>query len=115
MGYTQSQAGHSLYHKSDNTNFTTLLVYSDDIVIAGNYMIQIQSVKLFLDQKLFNKDLAKLRYLLGLEISRLEEGIIVSQRKYTLELLEDTSYLSVKPSTIPLNSTIRLFLSDGAP
>jgi hypothetical protein len=62
LGYKQSVSDHSLYTKSTNSEFTAVLVYVDDIVLAGNSSQEIQAVKHFLDQKFKIKDLGKLRY-----------------------------------------------------
>lgn len=51
LGYTQSQADHSLYVKKVKHEFTELLVYVDDMVLAGNSFSEIQQVKRLLNQK----------------------------------------------------------------
>jgi hypothetical protein len=84
-------------------------------VLAGNSFHEIQSVKQFLDKKFRIKDLGQLRYFLGLEIARSNSGIFVNQRKYTLELLEDTGLLTTKPSSIPFNPTTKLSSTEGTP
>lgn len=48
------------------------------------------------------KDLGALKYFLGMEIARSKKGISVSQRKYTLDLLEETEMLECKPSKTPI-------------
>jgi hypothetical protein len=45
IGYSQSQADHSLYIKASPCAFTALLVYVDDIVLAGDSTQEIQFVK----------------------------------------------------------------------
>ncbi|GAU32977.1 hypothetical protein TSUD_358440 [Trifolium subterraneum] len=115
LGYSQSQADHSLYIKSTSTSFTALLVYVDDIVLAGNSTQEIHSVKKFLDEQFKIKDLGQLRFFLGLEIARSDSGIFLNQRKYTLELLEDTGFLAAKPSSVPFDPTTKLTISDGQP
>ncbi|XP_050888555.1 uncharacterized mitochondrial protein AtMg00810-like [Lathyrus oleraceus] len=114
LGYKQSVSDHSLYTKSTNSEFTAVLVYVDDIVLAGNSSQEIQVVKHFLNQKFKIKDLGKLRYFLGLEIARSPKGIFVNQRKYTLELLQDVGLLATKSSKIPFNPTTKLSSTDGA-
>ena len=36
LGYSQSQADHTLYIKKTETSFTALLLYVDDVLLAGN-------------------------------------------------------------------------------
>ena len=42
------------------------------------------------------KDLGNLNYFLGIEVARLREGISVSQRKYTIDLLKETGMTGCK-------------------
>jgi hypothetical protein len=115
LGYKTSQADPSLYVKSHGSSFTALLVYVDDIVLAGTSMEEIKSVKLFLDQQFKIKDLGQLRFFLGLEIARSSSGIFLNQRKYTLELLEDTGFLGSKPAVVPFDPHTKLSTTDGVP
>ncbi|XP_057744679.1 uncharacterized mitochondrial protein AtMg00810-like [Arachis stenosperma] len=59
------------------------------------------------------KVLGDLKYFLGLELARSLEGIILSQRKYTLSILEDTNFVDAKPSSLPIETNLRMIVSDG--
>ena len=48
-GYKQSQADHSLFVKATSSSFTALLIYVDDMILAGNDSIEIAAVKYQLD------------------------------------------------------------------
>lgn len=50
IGYQHSFADYSLFTKTSGTKITALLVYVDDIVLAGDDLTEIQHVKSFLDQ-----------------------------------------------------------------
>ncbi|CAL2259698.1 unnamed protein product [Prunus armeniaca] len=48
------------------------------------------------------KDLGGLKYFLGIEVARSQQGIFLSQRKYVLDLLTDTGMLDCKPVDTPI-------------
>lgn len=84
IGFIQSKTDYSLFHKGKGDDYVCLLVYVDDIIITGASQQGIASLKSQLSKQFKLKDLGKLGYFLGLEIAHSEEGIIVSQRNYTL-------------------------------
>ena len=61
-----------------------------------------------LNHKFFLKNLGSLKFFLDLELARSSTGIFLSQRNYTLRLLEDVGLLGVKPITVPMDPTIKL-------
>lgn len=50
---------------------------------------------------------------LGMEVARSKEGIFISQRKYTLDLLKETGKLGCKPANTPLEPNWK-YNEDGA-
>ncbi|KAE8683402.1 G-type lectin S-receptor-like serine/threonine-protein kinase [Hibiscus syriacus] len=54
------------------------------------------------------KNLGELKYFLGLEVLRSEEGIVLNQRKYTLELLNETGLEGAKPALTLLEQNLKL-------
>jgi hypothetical protein len=44
------------------------------------------------------KDLGSLKYFLEIKMSRSKKGIFLSQRKYTLDLLQEISMLACQPA-----------------
>ncbi|GAU47169.1 hypothetical protein TSUD_28920 [Trifolium subterraneum] len=115
QGYHQSQSDHSLFTMKNNEHFTAILVYVDDIIMAGSSIIEIDRMKTILDTNFKIKDLGNLKYFLGLEVAQSSQGIMISQRKYCLDLLEDTGLLGSKPVTTPLDPSIKLHQDNGAP
>jgi hypothetical protein len=69
------------------------VVYVDDIVITGDNSGGIARLKQFLQQQFYTKDFGKLRYFLGIKVVRSRTGINLSQKKYALDLLEETGLL----------------------
>lgn len=54
------------------------------------------------------KDLGNLKYFLGIEVARSKQGIFVSQRKYILDLLQETGMLGCKASNTPIDPNQKL-------
>ena len=90
-----------------------LFVYVDDIIITAPSQIQINSLKQFLQTQFKLKDLGTLKYFFGLEIALSHSGLVLSQRHYTLQLLEDIGYLACKPSSVPMDPKLKLTAHDG--
>ena len=103
LNYMQSTTDYCLFTKAEGSSFTAILVYVDDLVLAGNNLEEIQHVKQFFDRQFKIKDLGQLRFFLGFEVSRSQSGIVINQRKYTLELLSDVGLLASKPVSTPMN------------
>ncbi|RDX75758.1 putative mitochondrial protein, partial [Mucuna pruriens] len=68
--------------------------------------------KLTLKEKLATqfemKELAKLKYFLGIEVAYSKQGISISQRKYVLNLLKETGKLGCKTSGVPIEQNYRI-------
>lgn len=92
-----------------------LLVYVDDILITGPSNSAIVATKEILKSSFMLKDLGNAKYFLGLELSWLDHGIYLSQRKYCLQILEDLGSLEVKPTSFPMTPNIKLSATSGIP
>lgn len=86
------QMDHLVFHLHIDARYV-LFVYVDDIVITGDDSGGITRLKQFLQQHYNTKDLGKIRYFLGIEVARSKLGINLSQRKYVLDILEETGLL----------------------
>ena len=113
LGFVQSQVDHSLFVHSKGSLFTALLVYVDDMIITGNDLDCVASLKSVLDQKFGIKDLGSLKYLLGLEIARNKTGISLTQRKYALEVLKEAAMTRCKPTQTPMEQQLKLSKGSG--
>ncbi|GJS15447.1 uncharacterized mitochondrial protein-like protein [Tanacetum coccineum] len=85
----------------------------DDILLTGNDKSLLQSIKQQLDQQFSIKDLGSLHYYLGIEILQNSKGLVMSKRKYALDLLQCAEVLNHKHSTIPLDHLKNLNLTYG--
>ena len=90
-----------------------LLVYVDDVLIACNDKAEVDRFKIMLDDKFKLKDLGDLKFFLGFELARLDKGITLCQRKYTLELLNDVGLLGCKCAKTLMEQNLRLSKFEG--
>lgn len=90
-----------------------VLVYVDDLVIAGNDQAAVQAFKDYLHCCFHMKDLGRLKYFLGVEVARSPTGIYLCQRKYALDIVAEAGLLGAKPASTPLEENHRLALSKG--
>ncbi|CAN1319888.1 Retrovirus-related Pol polyprotein from transposon TNT 1-94 [Linum perenne] len=113
FGFSQSQADHTLFISHlPNNKIVILIVYVDDIIVTGNDEAGIKEIKMKLATEFEIKDLGVLRYFLGLEFARAREGLFVSQRKYVLDLLEETGMSGCRPAGTPMDFSTKLRPSD---
>ncbi|KFK31542.1 hypothetical protein AALP_AA6G125900 [Arabis alpina] len=108
LGFVQTYSDHTCFLKTSAT-----LVYVDDILIACNNEPEVTLLKEQLKSHFKLRNLGPLRYFLGLEITRSSTGIQVCQRKYALDLLDDTRLLGARPFPVPMDSSVKLSATIG--
>ena len=111
----KSKKDHSIFYKKSAAGNILLVVSVDDIVITRNDHAGIFDLKAFMHSKFHTRDLGELKYFLGIEVSRSKKGMFLSQRKYVLDLLEETSKVEAKSCTTPMVPNVQLMLDDGNP
>ncbi|CAN1127242.1 Retrovirus-related Pol polyprotein from transposon TNT 1-94 [Linum perenne] len=117
LGYTHCQTDDTMFvrHSKDD-KITILIVYVDDIIITGSDSEEIQKLKFKLSQEFELKDLGEMKYFLGMEIARSSKGLLLSQRKYVLDLLAETGMTGCKPASTPMQANLQFSReTDGKP
>jgi len=89
----------------------SVLVYVDDLIVAGNDSSAIQQFKAYLSTYFLMKDLGVLKYFLGVEVARSSKGFFLCQRKYALDIITEAGLLEAKPARVPMEKNHRLALS----
>ncbi|XP_034679699.1 uncharacterized mitochondrial protein AtMg00810-like [Vitis riparia] len=107
-GSHQSRADYSLFTKISGNSFTAVLIYVDDMIIIGNDESVIAALKESLHTKFRIKDLGQLRYFLGIEVAPSTDCISISQRKYTLDILNEAGLLGAKLLSTPMEEKNKL-------
>ncbi|KAL7607995.1 hypothetical protein Lser_V15G10095 [Lactuca serriola] len=106
---------YKLQGNGKDKKFVSLLVYVDDIIITSSSIDAINEIKQRLSEKIRLRDLGKLKHFLGLEIARSPEGIVISQRQYVLDLLQDNGMLASKPVSFPMDPHQKSSKFEGEP
>ena len=101
FGMQKSKSDHFVFYKNSSYGIILLVVFVDDIVITGSDSKGILPLKSFLHSQFHTKDLGMLKYFLGVEVMRSKRDILLSQRKYVLDLLSETRKLGVKLCSAP--------------
>ncbi|GJT13502.1 retrotransposon protein, putative, ty1-copia subclass [Tanacetum coccineum] len=70
FGFTQNLDEPCVYQKASGSNVTFLILYVDDIIIMGNHIPSLQSVKDYLGKCYTMKDLGEAAFILGIKIYR---------------------------------------------
>jgi hypothetical protein len=90
-GYSRCHSNYCVYFKKlENGSFIILLLYVDDMPVAGSNMQDINVLKKKLDNSFVMKDLGAAKKILGMRITRDRKNhkLTLSQGEYTEKVLE---------------------------
>src|SRR5262249_39351281 len=105
FGMHLSEVDHSVFYgHGDHGKCTYLVVYVDGIVLTGNDHEEISQLKQHLFSHFQTKDLGKLKYFLGNEVAQSKTGVVLSQRKYALNILAEIGMMDYKPVDTHMDS-----------
>ncbi|XP_020598059.1 uncharacterized protein LOC110037694, partial [Phalaenopsis equestris] len=112
MGYQQVNADHTIFFQQHDDHTAILTVYVDDIIITGDDEAEIVKLNGKLEKQFEINDLGQLRYFLRIEVAHEPERIVLTQRKYVLNLLTETSTHGCKPAVFPIYQ-VKLSTEEG--
>jgi hypothetical protein len=111
-GYTRCAMDHCCYVKHFNASYIILLLYVDDMLIAGSNMVEINKLKrqIQMSEEFEMKDLGAAKQILGMSISRdrSDGSLKLSQEKYIGKILSKFSLQDAKVRGTPLGSHFKL-------
>ena len=108
IGFHMSDADHSLYVHMTDKEMVAIVIYVDDLIIGGDSLEEIKSVKGLLRNEFNMTDMGELCYFLGIEMIRTPKGIWLSQRQYVLDMMSKYGMADCKPIVMPLNQNLKL-------
>lgn len=94
---------------SSNEKIVILIVYVDGIVLIRDDIIEMERLKKNLAPELEIKDLGSLRYFIGMVYASSKKGIVVSMRKYILDLLQETGMSGCRSVDTPMDPNVKLW------
>jgi len=112
-GYQHSENDYSLFYIKEPDSIVFLAVYVDDILLTGNDEEEIFSLKAFLDTTFKIKDLGFAHFILAIEILQTDQGLLLTQRKFTLDLLKEFNCLQYSIVICPLDYNVKLHPNEG--
>ena len=113
-GFKNSKSDSSLFIYKNQSHVLFLLVYVDDILITGSDPTLIHRIMADLNKKFALKTLGSISYFLGFEAYRDQNGIFLSQTKYTTDLLKKANMYQAKPCSTSMCTGKKLFKEDSA-
>ena len=108
VGFKRCQSDHSVFIRRTTSGLVVLAVYVDDILLTESDLVAITETKEYLSRHFVTKDMGKPKYFLGIEIAYQKDRLLLSQRKYVLDLLEEMGLLGCKPANTPMEVNVDL-------
>jgi len=120
LGFQLSQNDYSLFSKQTANSIVFVAIYVDDIIVTGNDIAAITSLKTCLDDQFKIKDLGELNFFLGMEILKVSHGLVMSQKKFATELIKEFDCDDLSPVSCPLPASLKpsspvVLLDDATP
>ncbi|XP_026378578.1 uncharacterized protein LOC113273018 [Papaver somniferum] len=103
----------TLYMKTQGTSILIVSLYVDDLIFTGNDVHMIEQFKREMMMKYEMSDMGLVKYFLGIEVHQSEDGVFISQSKYSEKVLKKFGMLGCNPTSTPLVVNEKLKKDDG--
>ena len=108
FGFVSSKSDSSLFVRVSSSQSLFVMVYVDDILITGSNSDAVEQLISQLSSCFALKDLGKLGYFLGLQVTPTECGMHLSQPKYITDLLCKVMMEAAKSCPTPMTAGLKL-------
>ena len=105
LGFLKNDADSNLYFKVINGDALILVLYVDDLILTREDHLILECKK-ELTFEFEMKDLGLMHYFLGLEVWQKPNEMILSQGKYTIDILKRFGMMDCKSMTTPMETNL---------
>ena len=112
-GFKINECDKCVYVKNTQKGCVIVCLYVDDMLILGSNMDVIKSTKQMLSSKFDMKDLGVADVILGIKISRTQDGLVLSQSHYIEQVLEKFKAYNINPKRSPVDVNLHLAKNTG--
>src|SRR6266496_4306562 len=104
LGFIQTCGESYIYKKVSGTSVAFLILYGDDILLMGNDIELLESIKAYLNKCFSVKDLGEAAYILGIKIYRDRSRCLIglSQSTYLDKILNKFNMDQSKKGFLPI-------------
>jgi hypothetical protein len=114
LGFNASTSDTSLFVYKEGASVAYLLLYVDDIIMTASSSTLLQFIMARLASEFAMTDLGDLHHFLGIFVSRSADGVFLSQRQYTVDLLQRAGMAECHFTTTPIDTHVKLSVTDDA-
>jgi hypothetical protein len=112
LGFTRNPLEHAIYKRSNQSGYTLVGVYVDDLIITGPSNVNIAAFKEDMKRSFSMSDLGLLSYYLGIHVDQKQGVTTICQSSYTLKILEQGGMQNCNSCHVPMENRLRLSKND---
>jgi hypothetical protein len=103
LGFVEAKADTSLFICRHGPDTTYLLLYVDDIVLTASSAGFLKYIIEALQREFAMTDMGQLHHFLGISVTHSADGLFLSQRQYSQDILERAGMSACKPCSTPVD------------
>jgi histone deacetylase 1/2 len=113
LGFVASKSDMSLFIYRKRRVTVYMLIYVDDIIVASSSQAATDALLKDLSHEFALKDLGDLNFFLGIEVKKVDNGIVLSQAKYAQDILTRVGMVGCSGVATPLSSSEKITARQG--
>jgi hypothetical protein len=113
VGFVEAKSDTSLFIFHCGVDMVYLLLYVDDIILTASSTVLLRHTISALKQEFIMKDLIPLHHFLGVSVQHQAAGLFLTQRQFTLNVLERAGMVDCKPVSMPMDTQAKVSATSG--